>query len=340
MQLTVYRDEAGFAALRREWNALLDRARFNTVFLTWEWQTTWWSSLGKGELWLLAWRDDGGDLVAIVPLYLETSESGQRRLTLVGCLEVSDYLDMIITAGREAEVYTTLLDWLASAEAPSWHVLDLCNLPEASLVQTDLAGLAESRGYVVASFQEDVCPIIDLPESWEAYLATLGKKQRHEVRRKLRRAQEAGEIGWYIVGDGHDLSAEMEDFIELHRLSEAGKDQFMQPQMQGFFHAIARAMMNAGWLQLSFLEVNGDKAATMICFDYAGCILVYNSGYDPQRYSAISAGIVLLAKVIRHAIEELGRVSFDFLQGDEVYKYRFGARETKVYRTLITQRGA
>ena len=75
----------------------------------------------------------------------------------------------------------------------------------------------------------------------------------------------------------------------------------------------------------------------MLCFDYADSILVYNSGYDPQLYSAISPGIVLLARVIRHAIEGLGRAKFDFLQGDEDYKYRFGAHKTKVFRTLITR---
>ena len=338
MRRVIYRDETGFTALRDEWNALLARTVFDTLFLTWEWQSTWWAHLGNGQLWLLAWRDEDeeGDLIGIAPLYLETSESGERRLTLVGCLEVSDYLDLIVAAGREPQVYLALLDWLSGDEAPAWDVLDLCNLPEGSQSHRLLPELARARGYAVTTLVEDVCPIIDLPDSWETYLTMLSKKQRHEVRRKLRRAKAAGRVTWYIVDSTHDLAAEMDDFIELHRLSQPEKDQFMEPEMQAFFHAAARVALDAGWLQLSFLEVNGEKAATMLCFDYSDTIMVYNSGYDPRRYRALSPGIVLLTYCIRHAIE-LGRARFDFLQGDEVYKYRFGARETKVYRTLIAR---
>jgi len=339
MGWSVFRDETGFTALRREWNALLARSAFDTLFLTWEWQSTWWAHLGNGQLWLLAWRDEGGELVGIAPLYLETTERGERRLTLVGCLEVSDYLDLIVADGREMEVHSAFLDWLGSEEAPTWDVLDLCNLPESSQSHRTLPELAQARGYAATTLVEDVCPIIDLPDTWEAYLAMLSRKQRHEVRRKLRRARAAGDITWYIVDRSHDLRAEMEDFIELHRLSQPEKDQFMEPKMRAFFHAVARMALEAGWLQLSFLEVNGEKAATMLCFDYGDCIMVYNSGYDPRRYRPLSPGIVLLTHCIKHAIE-LGRARFDFLQGDEAYKYRFGARESKVYRTLVTREGA
>jgi CelD/BcsL family acetyltransferase involved in cellulose biosynthesis len=340
MQIAVRRNETGFAALREEWNALLARSGFDTVFLSWEWQSTWWSHLGSGELWLLAWRDDGGELVGIAPMYLESDAAGERRLTLVGCVEVSDYLDLIVAADREREVYLAFLDWLDSDDAPAWDVVDLCNLPESSSTIRTLPELAEARGFSAVAFEEDVCPVIDLPDAWEDYLLLLSKKQRHEVRRKTRRAQEAGQVTWYIVDEAHDLTREMNDFVRLHRLSHPDKSEFMDSQMQSFFHAAARAMLDAGWLQLSFLEVNGEKLATMLCFDYANRILVYNSGYDPGRYTTISPGIVLLAYCIRHAIEDLGRAEFDFLQGDEVYKYRFGGHETKVYRTLITRNGS
>jgi CelD/BcsL family acetyltransferase involved in cellulose biosynthesis len=86
---TLYRDESGFDKLKDEWNSLLARSRFNTIFLTWEWQTTWWRHLGRnrGELYLLEGRDEGG-LVAIAPLYLQ--EDGGQVLQVVGCIEVSD----------------------------------------------------------------------------------------------------------------------------------------------------------------------------------------------------------------------------------------------------------
>ena len=181
---------------------------------------------------------------------------------------------------------------------------------------------------------EDICPIIPLPATWDDHLSSLSKKQRHEIRRKLRRAEGSGQINWYIVNEEHDLAAEMEAFIELHQKSHVDKDEFMDAQMRGFFHAAAQVLHEAGWLQLAFMEVNGEKAATMLNFDYRDSIQVYNSGYDPQKYRQLSPGIVLLSYCIQWAIE-LGRSKFDFLRGDEEYKYRFGAQPTEIYRLLI-----
>lgn len=335
MKTQVYTDAAGFAALHQEWNPLLRDSASDTLFLTWEWQSTWWEHLGEGELYLIAVRD-GGHLSGIAPLYLTTSDDGLKTLSVVGCRDVSDYLDLIAASGQEAKVYGALLDWLESDEAPAWDLADLCNMPSASPTHSLLAEMAADRGYQVHTEVEDICPIIPLPATWDDYLNSLSKKQRHEIRRKLRRAEGSGQINWYIVNEEHDLAAEMEAFIELHQKSHVDKDEFMDAQMKGFFHAAAQVLHEAGWLQLAFMEVNGEKAATMLNFDYQDSIMVYNSGYNPHKYARLSPGIVLLAYCIQWAIE-LGRSKFDFLRGDEEYKYRFGAQPTEIYRLVIAK---
>jgi CelD/BcsL family acetyltransferase involved in cellulose biosynthesis len=112
----------------------------------------------------------------------------------------------------------------------------------------------------------------------------------------------------------------------------------MDPQMQGFFFDVAQVLQAQGWLQLAFVEMDGEKAATLLNFDYGDCILVYNSGYDPAQFRHLSPGIVVTARSIEQAIA-LGRDKFDFLRGDEVYKYRFGAKDTQVRRLLIAKPG-
>jgi CelD/BcsL family acetyltransferase involved in cellulose biosynthesis len=194
------------------------------------------------------------------------------------------------------------------------------------------------HGYEFRTIVEDVCPVIDLPATWDAYLDSLDKKQRHEIRRKMRRIEREAHVNWYIVGRDQDLLEEIEAFIELHQKSSADKDDFMDEQMKGFFRAMAHALQPRGWLQLAFIKVDGQKAASMLNFEYEDAILVYNSGYDPQLYAYLSPGIVLLAYCIQHAIE-LDQARFDFLRGDEPYKYRFGARDTKIYRLVIVRRG-
>jgi CelD/BcsL family acetyltransferase involved in cellulose biosynthesis len=336
MKIETYTDLSGFDALAEEWNDLLKRSAFDTLFLTWEWQRTWWEHLGEGDLFLITLRDDQGHLAGIAPLYRTVSAGGERKLSIVGCLDVSDYLDIIVAQGHETEVYGALLDYLNSAEMADWDVAELCNVPEISPAHQALAEMAVEHGHEFRTLVEDVCPVIDLPATWDAYLDSLDKKQRHEIRRKMRRIQREADVHWYIVDQDRDMAEEIEAFIELHQKSSADKDDFMDEQMKGFFHAVAHVLQPPGWLQLAFIEVDGQKAASMLNFDYKDAILVYNSGYDPQHRAHLSSGIVLLAYCIQHAIE-LGRARFDFLRGDEAYKYRFGAKETKVYRLIIVR---
>jgi len=332
----------GFIALANEWNRLLQRNRANLFFLTYEWQTTWWEALGTGDLWIVAFRTpDTDELVGIAPLYLTESTSGvnagKQVFTLVGCIEVSDYLDLIMAQGWEAEVYTELLAWLHSTEAPTWDVVDLCNLPEVSLTYTVLPPLVEAAGHGVLVKQEDVAPQFALPLHYETYLQEqVDKKQRHEIRRKQRRAEREAEIGFYIVGKEHSLEAEVDDFVALQRASREDKAEFMTPPMRRFFGAVARRMLDAGYLRLCFLTINGEKAASLYAFEFDRKFLLYNSGYDPEAHAQLSPGWVILAYSIQYAIAAGCRV-FDFMQGDEEYKYRFGSQDYKVMRVIITR---
>jgi CelD/BcsL family acetyltransferase involved in cellulose biosynthesis len=337
MRIEYHFESGGFSALKPEWNDLVHRSCCDTLFLTWEWQSTWWRRLGEGDLVLLGFRGDDGRLVGIASLFRTQAEGGQATLSLVGCRDVSDYLDLVVEQGQEDAVYNALLDCL-EGEAVNWDLLDLCNVPQNSPTLVQLRDLAERRGYQTLVQVEDVCPIIDLPATWDEYLMMLDKKQRHEVRRKLRRADGGGDTRFIVVGPDHDLRAEMEVFIDLHQKSTPEKDQFMDPQMQAFFFDIAQVSQARNWLQLAFVEIDGTKAASLLNFDYGDAILVYNSGYDPAQFSHLSPGIIVTARSIEHAIG-LGRSKFDFLRGDEVYKYRFGAQDTEVWRLVVGRPG-
>lgn len=338
MRVEPHFESGGFWALKPEWNDLVHRSCCDTLFLTWEWQSTWWKHLGEGELLLLGFRaGDDSRLVGIAPLFHTRADDGRAVLYLNGCRDVSDYLDMIVEVGKEEVVYPALLDYLEE-QAPAWDLVDFCNLPQDSQTFLQLREMAEARGLQTLVEVEDVCPVIDLPSTWDEYLMMLDKKQRHEVRRKLRKADNEADTHFVLVGPEDDLQAEMHDFVELHQKSTPEKDEFMDPKMQGFFFDVAQVLQAQGWLQLAFVEMDGEKAASLLNFDYGGSILVYNSGYDPDSFRQLSPGIVVTARCIEHAIA-LGRQKFDFLRGDEVYKYRFGAQDTKVRRLLIARPG-
>ncbi len=330
MKTQLYTDVAAWQELEPEWNALLKSSASDTIFLTWEWQATWWEHLGEGELRVAAFRDDAGALAGIAPLFRRADQ-----LALVGGVEVSDYLDLIAARGREPEVYAACADLLASADFAGWTRVQLSNIPAESPIHAHFESIARARGWRVESRQEEVAPFIELPATWDAYLETLDKKQRHELRRKMRRIAEVPHR-WLTLDRTEDIAAGVRDFIELHKKSRPDKNVFMDARMQDFFAAMARVLHARGWLELAFLEIEDARAASIFNFVYNNDVLVYNSGYDPENFRAHSPGVVLFAFSLQDAIAARRR-RYDFLQGNEEYKYRFGARDRQILELTITR---
>lgn len=334
MEITAYRDVSAFAELKPDWNTLLARAPMNRVFYTWEWQSTWWGAYEPGELWILACRDQGVTK-GIAPLFISETERG-RSVQIIGCVDVTDYLDFIVDRSQLEAVYDAFAEFLA-AHRDHYDILDFCNIPKDSPTQELLPAALDRRGFSTAVEQQEVCPVIELPDDWSSYLSLLDKKQRHEVRRKIRRIQGGAQsIAWYIVNGHHDLNEEVTQFVRLMAASDPEKERFLQDERNlSFFQSMAPLLQARGWLQLNFLTVNEERAAAYINFVYDNRVMVYNSGLAHEDYGDLSPGIVLLAYNIRHAIEQ-GYAYYDFLRGDEPYKYRMGGRETAVMNIRAT----
>jgi CelD/BcsL family acetyltransferase involved in cellulose biosynthesis len=339
LQTQVYSDSSGFDILAREWNELLHDSAADTVFLTHQWQSTWWRHLGDGTPTLIAVRADDGRLVGLARLYRTLTDAGEWELNTVGCVDVSDYLDLIARRGYEDAVYGALLDLLAAppGEGLAWDVLRLCNVPAASPTLAGLKPLAAGRGLAVTDRVQEVCPIVMLDGDWEAYLESLDGKERRELRRKMRKANPHVGVDWTIVGPENDLPAEVDRFLHLMALSHPDKAEFLHAGHRAFMHDVARFAADEGWLELAFLTVDDEPAAAQFNLVYNNRTLLYNSGLDPTRFLHLSPGIVLTGFLIRHSIEA-GREAFDFLRGDEGYKYQLGGVDSPIYQ-LVIRRG-
>ncbi len=329
MKLKVYDQPDVFDLLRDEWNALVTQSTSNRIFSTWEWNATWWQAYKPGELLVVTCRNEDEELIGLAPWFI----SSENILSTIGCKEVTDYLDVIVNQDYVDSVLDTFANFLAASTNRFRHI-EFCNIPEDSLSYLALPHKLETCGFNVSLEREDVCPIVPLPNEWAAYLAQLDKKNRHELRRKLRRSQGNNTVDWYVVGETHDIVAETDAFMSMMAASDAEKTVFLSdPYNMAFFQAIIPVMLAAGWLQLNFLTVDDERAAAYLNFDYNNQILVYNSGIYSEQYGHLSPGIVLLAYNIQHAIEN-GRTAFDFLQGDEEYKYRMGGQDKVVYNLV------
>lgn len=330
VQVTLHTDPSLFTSLQPRWNALLDVSANPLLFLTWEWQITWWQAYQAGDLWVLT-AEEAGEIVGIAPWFVQHKSTG-RVVRTIGCVDVTDYVDIIAHADHVAQVQQAFAAFTA-AHRDDFDRINLCNIPEYSPTYQHFPDHLRALGFDADLVLQEVCPVIHLPTDWEAYLGMLDKKQRHEIRRKLRRAESEAELVRTIVTP-ETLADEIEVFLGLMRASQPSKAEFLAVEANDrFFRAILQRMSDGGWLRMSILRVNGKPAAAYCDFDYRGHILVYNSGLDPEYYAHLSTGIVLLAQNIQDAIET-GHSLYDFLRGNESYKYRMGAQDVSIYKLV------
>jgi len=312
------------------WEALHADSRLRSPFLTWAWQRDWLAAFGEGRrLALHAVSDDAGRLLAILPLV----EVAPGRLMLAGGADVSDYLDLLCRRGHETEAWSGLLDARA-ADRATW---ELHSVPAASPTVTALPSLAAAAGLAATAIIEERCPVLALPETWDAFLSALPKKHRHELTRKMRRLEREvpdARVVWETTPAGIDRR--LDDFLTLHRASREGKAKFMDVRMEGFFRRVIGALAATGGARLALLEAAGGPMASFVTLEWDGTVGLYNSGFAPA-HAALSPGLVLLAHVVRDALER-GCRRFDFLRGEERYKYEFGPVPEPVHLVTIEAR--
>jgi CelD/BcsL family acetyltransferase involved in cellulose biosynthesis len=324
------------------WNALVEQSIADTPFARYEYLSEWWQTLGGGE-WdvkeggrppqlILVSGTENDQYVGIAPLFI-TEYDGQRALMFVGSIEISDYLDLIVREGDLPRFLSGLLDFLLSSFDEHWSALDWYNLPDSSPTLAALKAEAGKRGWTHHEEVYRPTPRIPLNGSFEEYLARIDKKQRHEIRRKMRRAAESEKnVQFTIVNGKENIDAEIDAFLDL-MLHDPGKAEFLHPAMREQMTVTVQNAHKYGYLWLAFLEIDGAKTAASLNFDYKNKLWGYNSGVS-NEHRELSPGWVLLAHTIQWCCEH-GRYEFDFMRGDEDYKYRFGGVNKHVMRARV-----
>jgi CelD/BcsL family acetyltransferase involved in cellulose biosynthesis len=312
------------------WAELHAASSLRSPFLTFTWQRTWVRAFaGSLRVEIRRVRDGEGRLVAALPLY----EAEPRLWRLIGGTDVSDYLDLLALAGCEEDAWLALLQ--SQADGRVW---DLHALAGTSPTVSLLPRLAPACGLVATASVEERCPVLPLPDSWEAYLATLPSRHRHEMLRKVRRLhREAPDARVSWVGRPDDIAARFDEFLDLHRRSRVGKARFMDGRMEVFFREAVTALAEDGGARIWFLETAAGPIATFICLEWDGSVGLYNSGFHPE-HASLAPGLVLLAAVVQDAIAR-GKARFDFLRGEERYKYEFGPTPEDVYAVRVERAG-
>ena len=258
----------------------------------------------QDELWIVG--DDRG----VVPFMVH----GQV-IRFIGDADLVDYRSPL--GEGTADLITS-----AVSGCPSGMRIVADSLPRAA-ADVVAKGL-ESAGLRMSVGDHTVAAVLQLPNDFEEYLSAIGKKERHETRRKRRRYEAAlGEVRFvHAPTDGHLF----DEFVALHRLSPGDKGSFMSEEMESYFRAL---LSLDGWGIDALVDEDNRMVAGGFAFQNDGGYFLYNSAYDPV-HSEVSPGVVLIAGLIELAIDRGARV-FDFLKGDESYKFRLGAEPRQLY---------
>jgi len=304
------------------WSEVADRRSPASIFLTPEWIAVA-REHDSAEAVTLAAGDPPHGIAAL-------ARDADGTLRFAGG-ELTDEQDVVAPAGQEREVATAVCRWIVR-EAP--RRLRLEYVPEdVPTLEVMAAGLADS-GYRVERSRFITSPRLALAGDFETYVQGLGKKERHELRRKIRRLENATQASFRWASDA-ERGATLDRFFALHRLSRGEKADFMTQDVERFFRDIADALAPLGRLRLGVLRAHDEDAAVLFAFAYRGTLALYNAAYDPALAS-LSIGIVGHAWAIREAIRE--RLdTYDLLRGDEPYKYDLGATDRWLGRLEATR---
>jgi CelD/BcsL family acetyltransferase involved in cellulose biosynthesis len=315
--------------VRHEWDRLAD----GCAFRTWTWQSCWWRHYASAHpsrrlLVVLAYDDDGERpprLAAALPCYVESTWAQGRILRLLGDGEVcSDHLGLLADARHVNEAAVAIAAYLSDRD--DWDLLDFDAVDANDEATLALHRTLAERGASTTQSTAGACWSIDLPATWDDFLATQSKSHRKQLRQLERRVLQSDRAAWRRVDDESQFDAAWNTLIDLHQrrrrsLGEPGC--FASPRWADFHRDVAAALLKEGRLRLSMLELDGDPVAAEYHLAGSHTTYAYQGGVDPDRL-ADEPGQLSTICSLQQAIAE-GHRSFDLLRGDEPYKAHWRA---------------
>jgi len=332
-----------FCRYRERWNKLLDASVSESFFLKWEWIYTYWESLDKKNAVLQVWLcQDGDKLVGIAPFYVYSTmfmKIPVRKMAFLGDRVASDYMDVFAIPGYEESCCREILNRVSKQSPEAYDLLDLEGIcPDSYLFQS------LSSGSVVAG-DVTLLPVFDCPRarlgmSFDEYQNRLSASTRYSLgrkRRKLERDFGKLTVEHFDLKDNLKMLATLFDLHEQRWSILKHKSSTFSSDYRKEFNRILLQRFEEGSGFFSRMSVGEKPVSIMYVFVYKGNAYFYQNGWDPV-YAAYGVGILNIQYAIRYAIE-LGCKSFDFLRGDEAYKYKFGEDVRQAYSLLLFGKG-
>jgi CelD/BcsL family acetyltransferase involved in cellulose biosynthesis len=342
---------AELSSIRLRWNELAG----DVPMRSWQWLERWWHEYGnlnrslpvggydlpsnvvERELYILAAFNPPDELVAIAPWYIEHTATRGRTLRFLGTGEVcTDYSTILCQAGFESAVAETLArtlsdplhvaDWLTQNSVRHWDRIEFASVPRNDRIMQQLFLALEAENNLVHRRAAESCWRVNLPTSWDDYLASLSKSHRKQVRRRQKEFFDSGRAQVRWVENEEQLADAWKLLARLHQLRQKSRGNagcFASSNYTRFHQQTTRELLAAGNLWMAVLELDSTPVAVDYSFVGGTSVYAYQGGISPVALQ-FGPGQLLTMAALQRAIAE-GYRSFDFLRGDEAYKAHWRA---------------
>ena len=329
---------------RERWNSLLRANPASSIFQTPEWLAAWWQAYGQDrDLFALVFADSTGAVVGILPLYADRTRFLGLPLTTLRMVGAgsgdSDGLDFITAPGYASECAQAFISWLSGQK--EWQICALETVPQNSRAASCIfheAAQEEAAQESGMRIDSTLTPnfIINLPPTWAEYVSSLDSSFRPLLTRYPRRLQSRFTAKFSRCEDVDDLNAQLQRLFDLHQMRWTGRGEtgaFAGNERRDFYHRMATAFLQRGWLEFWRLELNGETVGAQFCFRYNDTVSLLQEGFHP-KYAAEKIGYALKAHLLEEMIRT-GAKRYDFLGGDDPYKSKFGAHQENYLNLFI-----
>lgn len=308
--------------LSPRWNALLETSISGSPFLQWEWISAWAECfLNKNRrLFVLVFHKNGKE-IGIAPFYIAREKTGPfhiREVRFLGTPDAgSDYLDVFAKRGHEKEVADAFFHFLMGAGRYRWDQLSLQDIHPWSFFLLHFINRIRMEGKYVELAPSAYCPFIRLSNNFDEYFSGMSTKRRQVFRRDMRIINAEGKTD-SILSKGVKAVRILPDFLNFYNQ----KSRWTGPGLNKMICQYAQKDFQQIPIEICFLRVDGKIVAASLNIKYKKVCALYLIAVDKGFNNKISLGNLLMGVSIRHAIES-GYNVFDFLKGDESYKFHW-----------------
>ncbi len=333
LRMTCFRAWPHEQATLASWHELASRCQTATAFHTPDWQLPLFrQAMSVGSMRLIG-VFSGSRALAILPL----QQRGGNCLETIGST-ISDYLDPLVDPAHEETAWRAIFEMLRCLPDCANGSVVLHNVRDDAACRFTLGRIATDEGYGLEDVVTGNVARVALPATWDGYLASLSAHDRKECRRKLRKAETQADATLATCDSADQAPARLEHVFQCMESSGGSKGTKCRWIYRRVFESASDGLMRRGIMRVQTLRLAGKPAAGIISFRSAVGTLAWGAGYDPAQ-SAWSPGVVSFAMAIRDAISRGERV-FDFLRGEQRYKYDLGAVDHPLHQLTLTPRRA